>query len=152
MPFEFHAPLLIDLTVDDGYMKHYVPIPADVAEALIGARVQGQLDGHGFRRSLHRRAGDEVCLKFGAGWLKDRALTPGELLAIQIEVDPDPDRVDIPQALEAAFDTAPDAALIWHSLTPGKQRTLTYGIERAKQPATKIRRAEKVIAELRRLG
>lgn len=150
MLFEFNAPLMFDLAVDDGYMKHYVPVPADVATHLADApRLRGRVGGHAFRRVMHRRGDGEHCLKFGAGWLKTRGLMVGDVLAVEVSIDPEPDRVDVPEALEDALLAAPDAALRWDLLTPGKQRTLVYAIERAKRPETKARRALKVIESLR---
>lgn len=149
-PHRFTAPILFDTRIADGYMKHYVALPPAVDAALGDAkRFRGALDAVPFRRSLHPRD-DGRCLKFGAGWLKDAGFAAGDLVEVTIEVDPEPDWVDRPPALEAAFEDAPDAAWAFERLTPGKQRTLIYPILRAKKAETKARRAAALVAELRR--
>ena len=149
-PHRFVAPILFDPAVADGYMKHYVALPAAVDAALGDAkRFVGALDDVAWRRTLHRRA-DGRCLKFGLSWLKDAGFAAGDLVEVTISVDPDPDRVDLPPELEAAFEAAPDARWAFIQLTPGKQRTLIYPVLRAKKPETKARRAAALVAQLQR--
>ena len=81
----FRAPVLFDPEVEDGYMKHFVPLPEDVAAALeaTGAkRFAGTLDAIPFRRVLHRRPQGDLVLKFGLGWLKDHRLKEGDELIV----------------------------------------------------------------------
>ncbi|MEO0598401.1 MAG: YdeI/OmpD-associated family protein, partial [Chloroflexota bacterium] len=156
--FTFDSQVRIDMTVDAGYMKHYVPIPDDIAQVFHEAditHVEGQLDDVAFRRVLHERIGDEgveMCLKFGMTWLKQAGFDIADPVVVTLAPDPDPDRVDLPDELEAALADADDEiAQFWETLSPGKRKTLVYGIERAKRPETRIRRANKVLDEVRAL-
>lgn len=146
---EFTAPLLFDSEIEAGYMKHFVPVPEEVADALADARrLIGALGEAEFRRVLHEREDGSRCLKFGAGWLRERGLREGDLLEVRLAVDPDPDRVDLPAELEDALMADPEAALAWAALTPGRQRTLAYGVERAKRVATRQKRARAIVLQL----
>ncbi|MEL6611862.1 MAG: YdeI/OmpD-associated family protein [Bacteroidota bacterium] len=146
----FPAPILLDPDIDVGYMKHYVPLPVPVAEALAGARrVMGTVGGHPFRRTIQERPNGAPCLRFGQTWLRDHDLTVGNVVEVMVQPDPDPDRVDLPEELEAALALDPEAAEAWYQLPPGMQRTLAYGVGRAKQAATRERRALKVLAGVR---
>ncbi|MEM0960990.1 MAG: YdeI/OmpD-associated family protein [Bacteroidota bacterium] len=62
-------------------------------------------------------------------------------MPVTVAEDPDPDRVDLPDELQAALDLDPVASAAWRALTPGRQRTLAYGVGRAKRPETRVRRA-----------
>jgi len=149
--FEFSAPLLFDSEIAKGYMKHFVPVPAKVADALAesgATRLCGSLGPHAFRRTLHDRPDGSRCLKFGEGWLRDVGLREGDELAVTLYPDPDPDRVDIPDELAAALDEDPEAAVLWAAATPGRQRTLAYGVARAKRSETRARRAQALLAQL----
>ncbi|GAB5521650.1 MAG: hypothetical protein RhofKO_39010 [Rhodothermales bacterium] len=147
--YDFMAPVLLDPEVEDGYMKHYIPLPEGIAEALAASkRIIGTLDGHAFRRTIQQRPNGEPCLRFGKSWLRDAGVPIGAVVPVTCGPDPDPDRVDLPDELASALDLDPVGAKAWHALTPGKQRTLAYGIARAKRPETRIRRALAVIADV----
>lgn len=142
----FFAPLCVDPQIPDGYMRNYLPLPEETVAALAGAsHVEGTLDGQAFRRSVHTRSDGQVCLRFGKGWLKDAGIEPG---AVTLAEDLEPDRVDLPEALQEVLAARPEAQAAWMDLSPGRQRTLVYGIQRAKQHATRIRRAQKLAEEL----
>lgn len=152
--FEFTAPVLFDPEVDDGYMKHFIPIPDAVARSLDAAgavRLAGTLDDRTFRRAMHRRPDGSRCLKFGQAWLREAGLFDGAEVHVTLGPDPDPDHVDLPDELAAALQADPEATAAWQSLTPGRQRTLAYGVTRAKRPATRQRRAAAVLEEVVRL-
>ncbi|MFK7989460.1 MAG: YdeI/OmpD-associated family protein [Sandaracinaceae bacterium] len=148
-PCEFVAPVLFDPAVEAGYMKHFVPIPSDVAARLGSAKRRvGSVDGRPFRRVMHRRPDGSPCLKFGEGWLREAGLPDGTEVLVVLGEDPNPDAVDLPDELQAALSNDAEAKLLWTMLTPGKQRTLAYGVERAKRPDTRRRRAAAVPAAL----
>lgn len=148
----FKALISFDEGQEKGYMKHFVPLPASVAEAFEAAgveRIEGQLGALPFRRKLMQTTGGAPCIKVGEGWLRDAGLEVGDVVSVVLWSDPDPDRVDVPEALAEALARHPDVAAHWHTLTPGKRRTLAYAITRAKRRATQERRAEAVVDELR---
>ncbi|MDX2159974.1 MAG: YdeI/OmpD-associated family protein [bacterium] len=150
--YTFTSDLLFDPDAADGYMKHYVPIPQAVSAALRTAgitHVEGHLNAIPFRRALHTRPDGTLCLKFGKGWLDKAELHPFMPVIIDFAPDHDPNHVDIPDELAAAFQDDPEAEHLWMRLSPGRRRTLVYPIESAKRPETRIKRAKALIHELR---
>lgn len=148
----FSSSILLDSTVADGYMKHYVPIPDDIADEYAAAGVthlEGSLDDHKFRRIIHERPDGAYCLKFGMTWLKQAGLQVDQQVVVQLAPDPDPDRVEVPYEIAAAL--ASDARLeqAWETLAPSRRKMLGYEIERAKRPETRQRRADAILDELR---
>ena len=148
----FPSSILLDPTVADGYMKHYVPIPDDIADeyAVAGVtHVEGPLGDCAFRRILHERPDGTRCLKFGMTWLKQAGLQVDQQVIVQLTPDPDPDRVEVPDEIAAAL--ARDARLeqAWEALAPSRRKMLGYEIDRAKKPETRQRRADAILNELR---
>lgn len=144
----FEGTIVRDDSIAKGYMKHYVPVPDEVALALQSAgsgRLIGSIDGVEFSRTMQRRPDGGPCIRFGAGWLRDAGLKDGALVAIVLRIDPSPDRVEIPEELSRALNTLPVVAKYWASLTPGRRRTLAYSIERAKRPETRERRVDALV-------
>lgn len=152
--FSFQSHVRFDPAVADGYMKHYVPIPDDVGNAIEEAghkHVEGTLDDHPFRRSLQVRPNGAYCLKFGMTWLKQHDLPIDSEIIVELFPDPDPDRVDVPDELATALEANPALEHVWEMLAPSKRKTMVYDILRAKRQETRQRRAQKVMDELRKI-
>ena len=155
MDHRFTTEVCFDEEERDGYMKHYVPVPDAIAEALMPTKGQprlvGTLDGVAFTRVLtpHRDGG--YCLKFGAGWLRDAGFEVGMSVEVAVGPDPNPDHVEIAAELEEALRGEPAIAAFWQTVTSGKGRTLAYPVDRAKRPETRHRKATWVIAEVEKL-
>lgn len=86
-------------------------------------------------------------------------ISPELLSAMQLEVgdevtlvfNPVEDAlVDVPYELEEAIAADPEAQALWNGLTPGKQRTWSVYVDRAKRPATRRAKAEEVVDRVRR--
>lgn len=147
----FEAPISVDETIADGYMKHYVAVPTELAQRLSDAghpRLRGSMDGTPFSREVLRTPNGEFRLRFGMGWLRDAGLAVGDVVTIVLDEDQDPDRVDVPEELAALLEADPIAEHLWEELTPGRKRSHVYGVERAKRPETRGRRARAVVEQL----
>ena len=59
-------------------------------------------------------------------------------------------RVHVPDELKSALSEDEDAQAEWERLTPGRKRTWTAHVDRAKRPETRAARTEEVIDRLRR--
>ncbi|MDX1992264.1 MAG: YdeI/OmpD-associated family protein [bacterium] len=154
LQFTFVSQVLFDPTVADGYMKHYVPIPDAVADALTDAgikHVEGRLDEVAFRRVVHLQPDGTRCLKFGKIWLEQAGLDVLSEVMVELAPDHDPDRVDIPDELAAELQAEPELMQRWDTLAPSRRKTLVYDIERAKRPETRQKRTRAVVDELRKL-
>ena len=147
----FEAPVSMDESIADGYMKHFVTVPTELAQggSVAGkSRLRGWIDGAPFSRAVFRTPDGELRLRFGMGWLRDAGLSVGDMVTIVLDEDQDPDRVDVPNELALFLGADPVVEHLWEELTPGRQRSLVYGVEQAKRPETKHRRARAVVDEL----
>jgi hypothetical protein len=149
--YAFTADVLFNPDTLDGYMKHYVPVPEDVAQALRGAgitHVRGTLDNRPFRRALFTLPNGIMCMRFGKSGLDRSKLSVLDEVSLVVQEDDDPHHVDIPEELAAEFETHPEVEHVWLSLSPGKRRTLIHPIENAKQAETRQRRARDLVMKL----
>jgi hypothetical protein len=139
----------LDPTVSGGYLQHHVEVPSgSCPEAVAGVRVEGTLHGVRFSRVVVGGSDGRRLLRSGRDWLRTADIEIGDLVALQLRVDPDPDRVEVPEELAAALAEHPELEHRWESLTGGRRRTLVYPIERARRPDTRARRVRAVLDEL----
>ncbi|MBK9175900.1 MAG: YdeI/OmpD-associated family protein [Flavobacteriales bacterium] len=71
---------------------------------------------------------------------------PGDMVRIELWLDPEPDRINVPEELAETLDFIPEMKAAWDKLTPGMQRSMCYWVRSAKTAPTKAKR----IAELLR--
>jgi hypothetical protein len=148
-----HSEVIVELdaTARDSSMQHRVDVPPGFCpEAVAGVRVEGTLDGVRFSRVVVAGSDGRRLLRFGRDWLRTADIEIGDPVALQLRVDPDPDRVEVPEELAAALAEHPELEHRWESLTGGRRRTLVYPIERARRPDTRARRVRAVLDELGR--
>ena len=144
----FAAPVLRS-TLWTGY--HLIPVPAEVAEALLGSgtrRVVAVLNGLPVRRALTTHAGETVLL-VGRGLLREIGVAEGDTVFADVSPDPEPDRVDLGDELEAVLADDAEAAERFFGFTPGRQRSLALYVTDAKRPETRLRRALDLARKLR---
>lgn len=143
------------LRTDGGMGMHYVPIPAEVDDALGGARiVVGTLGGpeHDavpFRRAVHGRGDGAPKLLFGKKVLAEAGLAFGATAFLELEPAADPDAVHLPAELEEALRQDDAARARFETFTPGRQRSLGVHVDQAKRPATRVRRALELCDKIR---
>jgi len=75
-------------------------------------------------------------------------VTPGDVVACTIELNANPDAVEIPEELAAALHASPVAREAFFLLAPSHQREHARYVADAKQSATRTRRSQKVIEML----
>ena len=147
-PESFAAPVLRS---ESWANYHYVPVPAEVVAALglSGTRrVVATLNGHVVRRSVVTFEGNPVLI-VGLGLLRDVGVGPGDTVLVDLEADPDPDRVDLGAELEAVLADDPEASERFFGFTPGRQRSTAYYVTSAKRSETRLRRALELAHKLR---
>ncbi len=147
----FDAPISADETIADGYMRHFIALPTELAQRFSDAghsRLRGSINGTPFSRAVFRAPNGELRLRFGMGWLRDAGLSVGDLVTVVLDEDQDADRVDVPHELATLLEADPVAEHLWEELTAGRQRSLVYGVERAKRPETRQRRAQAVVDQV----
>lgn len=141
MRHEFVAPVL---RLDAPLRMHYVPLPPDVADALLASgtrRVVGTLSGVAIDRAIQGRRDGERFLAVSRTLMREARLDYGDLVEVAIEPHPDPDTVSPPEELAVALEQDDAARARWTTFTPGKQRSLCHYVDSAKRPATRVKRA-----------
>lgn len=71
----------------------------------------------------------------------------GDLVQVELSLDPEPDKVDVPEELADTLDLIPEMKAAWTTLAPGMKRNTCNWVGSAKTTATK---AERVAELLRR--
>ncbi len=132
-----------------GIGMHYVPIPAEIDDALDGARVVvGTLCDVPFRRAVQGRGNGAPKLMFGKKVLAEAGLRLGDTAFVEMSAG-DPDAVDLPAELAAALELDPEAGARFATFTPGRQRSLGVHVDQARRPATRERRALDLCEKIR---
>lgn len=133
-------------------INHYLPIPDDIGEELWSSgvrRVIATLNGRAYRRALSGRKDGGRCLIVGEPLLKEIGARLNDMVDIILKADPDPDAVDICEEFSAVLKQDEAAAARFHSMSPGKQRSLVLYVTSAKREETRIKRALELARKLR---
>ena len=144
-PMTFAAPVLSE---SGGMRMHFVPLPAEVAEAYAGVRrVVVAFDGVTVRRAILPRAGGERYLALSHDLMRSADLAYGQTVIVDLRPDPEPDRIDLGELADAlaADDAARDR---WEAMTLGRQRSLAHYVTSAKRGETRAARAEEIAHKL----
>lgn len=125
-----------------------LPVPEDAAAALAPARrVEGEIAEHPVNLALSRAPVVEgVFLWTGRSLLDRIGVAPGETVEVRLRPAPD-DAVDTPDDVAGALARAGLSA-DWDALTPGRRRSLLYGVATAKTPETRARRIARLVGLL----
>ena len=142
---------------DDFLRMHALTVPSDVAAAILATgsrRLLVTLAGDTIRRALQTRIdGDDGARRhhvyLSADALRTYGLREGAMLPVTLALDPDPDRLDLPEEFAAALDLDPEAAARFHGFTPGRQRSIAHYVASAKRPETREKRALELATKLR---
>ena len=146
---EFLAPVLL---TSGGMTPHKLALPDEVAGPLREAKVRrivGTLNGVPFRLGLHRSREGFSFVALSRDRMRTLGLAAGDLVEVALGADPDPDRVDLGDELEAALAADADARAVWETLTPGTRRALAHTVTAAKREGTRQDRAATLTRRLR---
>lgn len=137
---------------DGGLKQHYLPVPPEVSDPLDAAgirRVIVTIGPHTWRRALLGRKDGERQLMFSRAMMRETGLGLGDGVDVTLVPDPDPERVDIPEAFREVLAQDPEAARRFEAFTPGLQRSLVHYVASAKRVDTQIRRALELAGKIR---
>jgi len=104
---------------------------------IIATSHKKQLTFHG---ALRKRNG-AYQLMFSKQKQKELNLLPGDIFQLQLLEDTTKYGVEMPEELEAVFESDPEAFSIFKSFTDGKKRSLIYYIKRIKNIQTRVDKA-----------
>jgi hypothetical protein len=125
-------------------------VPPSVVEALGGGkrpRVIITINGHSWRSRVAIMRGRFLLGLSNAN--RDAAgVVTGEEVEIELEFDPEPPAVNVPDDFARALAAAPTAHAAFDRLTDSQKRQHIRAIEGAKKPETRKRRIERALATL----
>lgn len=128
---------------------HFVEFPHDVME-LFGkrgeVRVQCLINGVATDRALMPTKSGYHIIILGADLRRKAGIRKqGDSVNVELWLHPDPDRIDIPEALAETLDFMPEMKAAWDKLTPGMKRSMCYWVGSAKTEATKAKRVAELL-------
>ncbi|MBK6369789.1 MAG: DUF1905 domain-containing protein [Flavobacteriales bacterium] len=146
--FTFTAPME---RMTSRFAWHYVEFPHDVNE-LFGkrgaVRVKCVINGVAVDRSLMPTKSGYHILVLGSELRKKAGIQKvGDPVQVELRLDPEPNRIDIPEELAETLDFFPEMKAAWDQLKPGMQRSMCYWVSSGR---TVVTRAKRVAGLLRR--
>lgn len=129
-----------------------IEVPAAIVESFgRGKRVPVVVTidgGHTYRTTIGSMGG-RFLISFNAQVRAATGRGAGDEVGVTLELDDAPRTVELPPALADALATDSAAAQAWANVSASKQRAHALAVADAKTDATRIRRVQKVLDELR---
>ena len=147
--YRFTAPLE---RMSGKFAWSYVEFPHDVKE-LFGkrgdVRVQCLINGVTVDRALMpTKSGFHIIVLGGELRKKAGLKKPGDPVQVELWLDPDPDRINVPEELAETLDFMPEMKRAWDKLTPGLKRGMCLWVDSGKTLPTRAKRVTEVIRRL----
>lgn len=83
---------------------------------------------------------------------KELNIIPGDKVSINIKPDESKYGMPLPEEMEELFYQDPEGSDVFHTLTPGKQRSLLYLVGKPKNSKTRLKKAITIIEYLKHTG
>ena len=127
----------------------YVEFPHDV-EKLFGkkgnVRVKGTMNGVPVDRALMPTKSGYHLIILGADIRRAANIKKeGQLVEVEIWLNTDPTKLDIPEELSDTMDFIPEMKAAWNKLTPGMQRSMCYWVNSGKAVETRAKRVAELL-------
>ena len=111
--------------------------------------VRGTLAGTSFRGTAS--TGEGLLRMPVPRELRDEAgVGCSDTVDVEIELDPEPRPLELPDELRALLDASPEIAALFEQLPPAHRRAWAAYVDEARQPETRMRRAQKAPDGIRR--
>jgi hypothetical protein len=126
-------------------------VPPEVVEALGRGkrpRVIITINGHTWRSRVAIMRG-RFLLGLSNANREAAGVVTGEEVEVELEFDPEPPTVNLPEDFARALNADPAARAAYDRLTHSRKRQHVHAIESAKKPETRKRRIEKAVAALK---
>jgi hypothetical protein len=139
-----------ELVADEDSAATSIRIPFNVQEVYnTRARlpVRGTINGVSFRGSIFPYGGIYY-LGVTRAMRESAGVQAGDVVTVGIEPDTEPRVINPPPDFAAALAANPAARAAWERLSYTRRKEHVQAVEAAKQPATRLRRIERVIADL----
>lgn len=127
----------------------YVEVPIDV-EKEFGTRgrmrVLGTVNGVAVDRALMpQKSGVHIMILGGDIRRAAKLKRAGDAVHVEIWKHPNPDELELPEALAETLDFLPEMKAAWDQLKPGMKRSMCYWVGSAKTAATQAKRVAELL-------
>ncbi len=144
--YRFTAPLE-KMSAQMAFM--YVEVPIDV-EKEFGTRgrvrVLGTVNGVAVDRALMpQKSGVHIIILGGDIRKAAKIKRVGDPVHVEFWKHPNPDELDLPEALAETLAFLPEMKAAWNALTPGMRRSMCYWVGSAKTEATQAKRVAELL-------
>ena len=106
----------------------YVEVPIDVEKEFgtrSRVRVQGTVNGVAVDRALMpQKSGVHIIILGGEIRRAAKLKRVGDIVQVEFWKHPDPDELELPEALAETLDFLPEMKAAWDALTPGMRRSM----------------------------
>lgn len=137
---------------DSGMRFHVIPLPEAVAARFLGAghrRVIATLNGRAVRRAIQGSKAGGHHLVLGKPELRDCGIALGETVKVKLEIDPEPEAIDLSEEFREVLRQDAAARARWESFPIGRQRSLAHYLTGAKSSESRLKRAVEIAEKLR---
>lgn len=128
--------------IDHLFIKTVIILPAQVVQKLPKGRVRvkGKANGAPFALAVQNLKDGSRYFSVSASLRKAANVRPGSKVKVSFQIV-DPDKLDIPEELEAVLAQDDLAREAWDKLTTGYQRSLIHYVTSVKNVDSRIKRA-----------
>ncbi len=134
-------------------LQCFIEVPKEIAHPFVDAGVSRVVALLNKEYPLHcaliSRGELGYSLYFGKKHRKASGYEPGMELHIQLSADESQYGLPMPIELAELLEIDEEADEIFHSLTPGRQRTIIHMVGQAKREETRINRALRIVENLK---
>lgn len=126
----------------DMLVSTVVEIPVDIIKRLPAGRVrvEGKLNQVSFNLAVQSKKNGPKYLSVSQAMRKSAGVKPGDRVKVSFALA-DPDKLDLPEEMEAVLAQDDEGAKKWNRLTVGLQRSLVHYINSSKNVDVRIERA-----------
>jgi len=127
---------------DNTLVNTVVELPADVVKKLPKGRVrvEGKLNEVSFNLGVQSKKRGARYLSISQAMRKAAKIKPGDKVKVMFNLV-DPDKLELPEEMEAVLAQDEAGAKLWNKLTVGLQRSLVHYINSTKNIDLRIERA-----------
>ena len=126
----------------------YVEFPHDVQKLYAKkgtVRVKGTVNGVPMDRALMPTKRGVHFIVFGVDLRRKAKIKVGDHVKIELWLNPDPKKIELPEELSETLDFFPDFKKGWKGVRPGMQRSICIWINQGKTVATRSKRVAELL-------
>lgn len=127
-----------------------VEVPAKILKQLPAGRLRlkGTLNGIPIDLAIQYRKSGPRFIMVSKVLARKAKVKTGDAVAVEFKLT-DPEKIEIPEELQAVLDQDEEGLASWKKLTPGFQRSLTYYVKSVKNVDSRIKRALEIIHKMK---